>query len=94
MLSFGFAVEVDAIPQTIGIYLGFVMLIGSFSVMATFLNDDILSTGLFLVMLVVWALYGVAATFPYKEKNVSYNLLDVVSKNFYGLFLSIYSFTI
>jgi hypothetical protein len=70
------------------------MLVASFTVMASFLQNDGLSIGLFVAMFIVWALYGVAAVFPYKEKNVAYNVLDIVSKNFYGVFLTIYSFTI
>ena len=38
-------------------------------------------------MFIVWSLYGVAATFKPNEKNVSYNVLDIISKNFYGLFI-------
>ena len=32
-------------------------------------------------------MYGVSATFDVVTKNISYNLLDIVSKNFYGLFI-------
>ena len=39
------------------------------------------------LILIVWSLYGVAATFSPNLKNVSYNLLDLVSKNFYGLYI-------
>ena len=35
----------------------------------------------------VWGLYGVAAMTDLKTKNISYNILDIVSKNFYGLFI-------
>jgi bacteriorhodopsin len=37
----------------------------------------------------IWALYGVAALFQPVLKNAAYNVLDVISKNFYGIFLSI-----
>ena len=94
MLSFGFALELNAIPKIIGLSFGSAMLVASFTVMASFLQNDGLSIGLFVAMFIVWALYGVAAAFPYKEKNVAYNVLDIVSKNFYGVFLTIYSFTI
>jgi bacteriorhodopsin len=94
MLSFGFALELNAIPKIIGLSFGSAMLVASFSVMASFLQNDELSIGLFVAMCIVWALYGVAAAFPYKEKNVAYNVLDIVSKNLYGVFLTIYSFTI
>ena len=41
---------------------------------------------LFYYFVVVWALYGVAALMSYKWKNVGYNILDLFSKNFFGLF--------
>jgi len=37
-----------------------------------------------------WSLYGVAAVFPNIAKNSMYNLLDIVSKNFYSVFLTQY----
>jgi bacteriorhodopsin len=91
MLSFGFAMELSTIPRLVGLSFGIAMLIASFSVMASFLHGDQLSNGLFVFMFLVWVLYGVAAAFPYTEKNVAYNALDVVSKNFYGVFLTVYS---
>ena len=36
----------------------------------------------------IWAIYGIAAIMPYKIKNSMYNILDIFSKNFFGLFLS------
>ena len=36
----------------------------------------------------VWAIYGIAALFPYKIKNSMYNILDLFAKNFFGLFLA------
>jgi hypothetical protein len=44
--------------------------------------------GLFYFMFIVWGLYGVAAIYPNAIKNTSYNLLDIVSKNFYGVYLA------
>ena len=40
-----------------------------------------------LPLLLIWALYGVAAYFDHIPKNISYNILDVISKNFYGLYI-------
>lgn len=42
---------------------------------------------LFMFLLIVWSLYGVAAMFPAVWKNISYNMLDVVAKNFYGIYI-------
>ena len=36
----------------------------------------------------VWALYGVAAFMSYRVKNIAYNILDLFSKNFFGIFLA------
>jgi hypothetical protein len=36
----------------------------------------------------VWSLYGVAAIMPYYWKNIGYNILDIFSKNFFGLYLA------
>ena len=40
-------------------------------------------------MAVIWPLYGVAAMFNSKYKNFAYNILDIFSKNFYGLYIVI-----
>lgn len=42
---------------------------------------------LFYFLTIVWGLYGVAALMSLQNKNIAYNLLDIVSKNFYGLFI-------
>ena len=42
---------------------------------------------LFKFLLGIWSLYGVAALLPVLAKNISYNVLDIIAKNFYGLFI-------
>jgi hypothetical protein len=39
-------------------------------------------------MFAVWGMYGVAAVMPDVPKNNTLNLLDIVAKNFFGVFLS------
>jgi bacteriorhodopsin len=41
---------------------------------------------------IIWLLYAVAAYMNYNIKNIMYNILDIFSKNFYGLFVGIYLF--
>ena len=95
MLVSGFLMEVEKIPISLGLFLGSSFLVGSFSALATFVDpDDELSIYLFWIMYAVWSLYGVAAALPYVPKNIFYNLLDVISKNFYGLFLFVYILTL
>jgi len=48
---------------------------------------------IFFLMFFIWGLYGIAAIFNYKIKNTFYNILDIFSKNFFGLFLSYLVYT-
>ena len=91
MLGFGLAIELDVMPRFLGLFLGSAAFVASWTFLARDLPDDALSTGLFFAIFAVWALYGVAAAFPFAPRNVAYNLLDLVSKNFYGLFLLVYA---
>ena len=43
---------------------------------------------IYFYFLFFWSLYGIAAILPYKIKNTCYNILDLFSKNFFGLFLT------
>ena len=94
MLLFGFLAEREVVPLPLGLAFGSAAFVGSFAALAVPLDGaDGVSSALYGVMYAVWALYGVAAALPYAPKNVGYNLLDVVSKNCYGLFLFVYSVT-
>ena len=37
--------------------------------------------------LITWSFYGVAALLEYNNKNTMYNILDLIAKNFLGIFL-------
>jgi hypothetical protein len=50
------------------------------------INNTILK--LFLYFLFFWSLYGIVGLLPYYIKNTIYNILDLFSKNFFGLILS------
>ena len=45
---------------------------------------------LFIFLLIIWSLYGYAAIKGIIIKNIMYNGLDVIAKNFYGLFIYYY----
>lgn len=90
MLSCGLAVELNTIPRIAGVVAGSVALSATFFVMGLSLARDVLSVWLFGVTFAVWALYGVAALLDDISKNVAYNLLDVASKNAFGVFLVVY----
>lgn len=95
MLLFGFLLERGTVAPLPGLALGGAAFVGSFAALSTLMDPhDGLSVGLFVAMYAVWGLYGVAAAMADVPKNVAYNVLDIFSKNFYGLFLFIYSLTL
>ena len=95
MLLFGFLMETNRMGKFVSLTLGGASLVASFTFLSLYvLSTDTLSVGLLFAMYAVWSLYGVAAAFPYTSKNVAYNALDIVSKNFYGFFLLVYGASI
>ena len=70
--------------------LGTVLFATSFTAVSSYVADgDGLGVAIFVCMFLVWLGYGVAAWMPHAQE-VAYNLLDVVSKNVYGVFLVVY----
>jgi bacteriorhodopsin len=100
MLLFGYLGEVGVIPLVAGVALGFVPFIAYFYIMyerfihnatsansaSTIINST--SMKIYAYFLVFWSLYGIVAVLPYVLKNTIYNVLDLFSKNFFGIFLS------
>jgi len=91
MLLFGYLGEVNIINKYVGNVIGFIFFgLVFYTIYSNYAyTDDTTNTNkiLFNVMVSIWSLYGVAALFPTISKNVSYNILDIFSKNFYGLFV-------
>jgi bacteriorhodopsin len=92
MLLFGYLGEIGVISMIAGVTIGFVPFIAYFYIIyANFLNQTASSSTsikIYTYFLVFWSLYGVVAVLPYAIKNTIYNVLDLFSKNFFGLFLS------
>lgn len=87
MLLVGYLQEINMISLWYSNIFGFGFLAYSFYVLYTYVSSPITQV-LFWVMFFVWSLYGVASNYNNVIKNTAYNLLDVVSKNFYGIFLA------
>ena len=90
MLVFGYLGETGLMDKNISVPIGFVFFFLSFyTIYNNYVKDRNISINknLFLFLLIVWGLYGVAAMLPNIEKNISYNFLDIISKNFYGLYI-------
>jgi len=89
MLLFGYLSEISVIPALVGVSLGFIpFLIYYYLIYKKYalLSED--GFKIFLYFFIFWCLYGIVATLPYKLKNTCYNMLDLFSKNIFGIFLT------
>lgn len=104
MLLFGYLGEKNIIPLVWGVLIGFIpfsiyyyLIYNNFvksntnteadtEAATTNINTTILK--LFLYFVFFWSLYGLIGFLPYYIKNTIYNILDLFSKNFFGLLLS------
>lgn len=87
MLYFGYQGEIGKYNINITTFLGFIPFIYMFKQIYKFVNFQSSSYYLYLFVLFIWSLYGVAALFPFAIKNTFYNILDLFSKNAFGLLL-------
>ena len=87
MLVFGFLGEKGILDKHISIPIGFIFFGLSFNEIYKFTNNIDINKTIFYILIFLWGLYGVAAMLPLVEKNTSYNILDMFSKNFYGLYI-------
>jgi hypothetical protein len=91
MLLFGFIGEIGLLNPYVSTTLGFIPFVLNFKyIKDIFLqsSEDIYKNGLFYWFAFTWSLYGVFAVMSYTIKNTGYNILDIFSKNFFGIFLA------
>lgn len=87
MLVLGYLGETNIIPTLTGVAIGFVpFLMYFYEIYRKYVGES--GSKLFWYFFIFWSLYGVVAVFPYYIKNAFYNVLDLFSKNFFGLFIS------
>lgn len=90
MLIFGYLGEIHYLHLTWSISIGFIFLLLNFYLIyKEFGMKSKIGIVLFAFMFFIWSLYGVAAMLPFYYKNISYNILDVFAKNFFGIFIYI-----
>lgn len=89
MLIFGYLGEINVLTTRASVMAGFLPFFAMFYLIyesyAKYTYSGML---LFTYFFIAWSLYGVSALFNYQWKNVFYNILDLISKNFFGLFLA------
>lgn len=89
MLLFGYLGELKKISLFTSVFGGFIpFFIMFYIIYENFAKYTDLGMTLFWYFIIVWGLYGVAACLSYTLKNISYNILDLFAKNFFGLFLA------
>ena len=95
MLAFGLLAEFTPSYKVVFISLGFIPFILYFyRIYRDYINknkDEVhpffTKSRLFYYFLVIWSLYGIVAFLPYALKNTGLNILDLFSKNIFGLML-------
>ena len=88
MLLFGYLGELKVLPMVTSVILGFIpFVIYYYLIFVNFVSMNNFGWQIFAYFFGFWALYGVAAFLPYYLKNTMFNVLDLFSKNFFGIFL-------
>jgi len=88
MLAFGFLGETGTLDRYTALALGTACFARSFYVLyKEFADKSLIGKQLFSILFVIWGLYGVAFMTPVVQKNIGYNILDIIAKNFFGLYL-------
>lgn len=88
MLIFGYLGEINVLSNTKTVLIGFVPFIAYFYLIYdNFAKYTDMGKILFWLFSSIWSLYGISALLPYYTKNISYNILDIVSKNFFEIFI-------
>ena len=87
MLILGYLGEKGKVSKMNAFIYGTLFLIISFGCLSKFTKNEQYGNIFVGIMFFIWALYGIAFLRPLSEKNIWYNILDLFSKNFYGVFL-------
>jgi bacteriorhodopsin len=88
MLIIGYLGETKIIHKIYSVGIGFLFFFLSFYYLFHgFAKHTQIGKITISMIAIVWALYGVAHIFSDKWKNVCYNILDLVSKNIFGVII-------
>ena len=88
MLLFGYLGESNILDKKISVGIGFIFFYLTFSLIyKKYVHSNIINLRIFYFVVIIWGMYGIAALLNSKLKNICYNFLDIISKNFYELYL-------
>jgi hypothetical protein len=95
MLAIGYLHEIGLVHIALSTFIGFGFFFMLFiKIYNYYVKQSSTNYLIFYLMVSIWSLYGIAAIFKFKLKNACYNILDIFSKNFYGLFLAYLVFSL
>lgn len=89
MIIFGALGELGYMSIPLAMVAGFVAYIVAFMTLFQYTKGVKINQTLFWIVAVVWTIYGFVFALPAHAKNISYNGLDLIAKNFFGTYLSI-----
>lgn len=88
MLLFGYLGEIGVIDKTVALVVSFIFFgVTFYTIYTNFAVKSNVGKKMFTLLLVIWAMYGIAFMFPAAAKNITFNGLDIVAKNFFGIYL-------
>jgi bacteriorhodopsin len=88
MLLFGYLGEKGVLERKNACFLGFIPFVMCFSHMYNkYGSKTPQGRKIVKYMFIIWSMYGLVYLLPNAPKNVSYNCLDLVAKNAWGLFI-------
>jgi bacteriorhodopsin len=93
MLVVGYLGKINVFKKNISDIIGFIFLLCIFgSIWIKFIKNGNtkLSNLIFYSYLIIWSMYGVVYLFNDNEQTLGYNILDIFSKSFVGIFLWMY----
>ena len=91
MLIFGFLNEINFLNKYISLTFGVFFFTLSFKyIFDNFIQYNYINYITLSIFIFIWLLYAVAFLFDFHTKNIAYNLLDLISKNCFGIFLFFY----
>lgn len=91
MLGAGYLGELEMIDKTFANAIGFLFFIGLYVfIYKNYVGKNFDNKILFFAFVVLWAFYGIIYFMDDVSKNVFYNILDLLSKCFIGIFFWAY----
>ena len=90
MLLFGYLGESKIISSMNGLLLGFFFFAAMLLYMYYYIIPKGCSLAVFIIFAVIWTGYGIAYMLKEEEKNIAYNILDIMSKAVFGVVLWMY----